>query len=81
MPFSRKSLILKYVYCVRSDNLERVDQVEDFRFKFTGILSFWDAHTDNIVGKALRVLKFIKQHTGFVISGKCILGMYLFYKN
>lgn len=75
MCFSRKRVPFIHQYSLNGSPLKRVYDVKDLGFYLTPTLSF-DNHINIIIGRALKVLGFIKRNTKLFTSVPCLRSLY-----
>lgn len=75
MSFCRKRTLFVHPYSLNGSILERVSCVKDLGFFLTPTLSF-EHHINITVGRALKVLGFIKRNTSLFTSVTCLRSLY-----
>jgi len=75
MSFSRKRVPLIHPYTLNGFPLKRVFEVKDLGFYLTPTLSF-ENHINITIGRALKVLGFIKRNTRLFTSIPCLRALY-----
>ncbi|KAF0715593.1 Uncharacterized protein FWK35_00034356, partial [Aphis craccivora] len=75
MSFSRKRVSLMHPYFLNGFPLKRVFEVKDLGFYLTPTLSF-ENHMIITIGRALKVLGFIKRNTRLFTSIPCLSSLY-----
>lgn len=76
MSFSRKPSPISNTYSLEGFPVNRVSIIKDLGIYFTPTLSF-EFHINNIIGRALKVLGFIKRNTANFSSIFCLRVLYL----
>ena len=75
MTFHRKRKHIIFNYSLNGSPLERVSYVKDLGIYLTPSLSF-EQHINITVGRALKVLGFIKRNTSLFTSSTCLRSLY-----
>ncbi|CAI6376041.1 unnamed protein product [Macrosiphum euphorbiae] len=73
--FHRKRTCIIHPYSLNGSTLKRVSTVKDLGFYLTPYLSF-EHHIDVTVGRALKILGFLKRSTSLFTSATCIRSLY-----
>jgi hypothetical protein len=73
--FYRTRNIIMFDYSLNGLHLDRVDKIIDIGFFFVPSLDF-RPHIDHVVGKAVRILSFIRWHSVSFNTSKCLSLLY-----